>query len=282
MARRRTARGRAPPPRPRPGRRRPRPAPRRPAAWTPSSLERRTRTRAESTNRPHAPPASRRRPARFRSQCACACVRKRSGSAAGARPSAAAAPHRRRQPPGAPGQGSTFTVRLPAAAGSILRAMALTIRSPSFADGGEIPSRHTCEGADTLPAARVLRRPRRRAEPGAGGGRPRRARPARAEDGLRPLGAPRSAARRPPACRRAPRQVAPARRAPGPERLPAQRLERPMPANRSPPLLLQAPCARRRAGRPGARHQVAPPRGHQGHVLAEAQLMGTYQKRGGG
>ncbi len=29
--------------------------------------------------------------------------------------------------------------------------MALTIRSPSFADGGEIPSRHTCEGADTSP-----------------------------------------------------------------------------------------------------------------------------------
>lgn len=29
--------------------------------------------------------------------------------------------------------------------------MALTIRSPAFADGGEIPSRHTCEGADTSP-----------------------------------------------------------------------------------------------------------------------------------
>jgi Raf kinase inhibitor-like YbhB/YbcL family protein len=29
--------------------------------------------------------------------------------------------------------------------------MPLTIRSPAFPDGGEIPSKHTCEGADTSP-----------------------------------------------------------------------------------------------------------------------------------
>ncbi len=30
--------------------------------------------------------------------------------------------------------------------------MALKITSPAFADGGEIPSRHTCDGADSSPA----------------------------------------------------------------------------------------------------------------------------------
>ena len=42
--------------------------------------------------------------------------------------------------------------------------MAFALRSPAFAEGGEIPLRHTCEGEDVSPAlawsARARGRPR--------------------------------------------------------------------------------------------------------------------------
>lgn len=60
--------------------------------------------------------------------------------------------------------------------------MPLTLKSPAFEPGAEIPAVHTCEGADTSPALEWSGLPGGNEEPGARGRRSRRARPEGAED----------------------------------------------------------------------------------------------------
>ena len=69
-----------------------------------------------------------------------------------------------------------------------------------------------------------------------------------------------------------------ARHAPGSQRLGSYRLRRAVPADRSPPLLPQALRARRRAAGPQAADEGDLLEAMEGHVLEEAELIGTYQK----
>ena len=155
----------------------------------------------------------------------------------------------------------------------------MQITSTAFANNGSIPAKHTCEGPDRLAGARLVGRAGRDEEVRADRRRPRRSRPGRAEDDVGSLGAlrpagvgdggfPRRSRRR--TCRR----------------------ERSEGTNDWKRTGWGGPCP------PIGRHRyffklyaldaVLPDLGKptkakleaamKGHVLAEAQLMGTYQK----
>jgi phosphatidylethanolamine-binding protein (PEBP) family uncharacterized protein len=65
------------------------------------------------------------------------------------------------------------------------------------------------------------------------------------------------------------------------QRLEARRLRRAVSAHRAAPVLLQAVCARRRAPDLGPATKPELEAAMKGHVLAEATLMGTYEKEQG-
>ena len=152
----------------------------------------------------------------------------------------------------------------------------MQITSSSFTHQGTIPAKYTCEG----------RTPRRRwpgaasllgEEPGPHRRRSRRARPEGAQDDLGALGPLRHPGRELLAGRGC-RASLPAGTEERAERLEEDRVRRALPAHRPAPVLLQALRARHGPSQLGKPSKADLLKAMEGHVVASAELVGTYQK----